>query len=229
MSVLGAGRIGVIGSLAAGAVWGVALLGSPAAYADDLATLPLLPINPHDISFNLGTPLAPPLAEGATQTPQEEVNIPSGHEITYNDTYTLAGGSYETHSVSDIYFDPEQFYEQDSQVVTASDGIAPPVGTEWETSYAFLPSWGFSFELYENTSLTTPDGTVDVFTPTFVEIPSSLEYSNEFYNGPAGIFDDLVSPDGTTVIPLIDLPADPSAAAAAADFATLWSELTTTI
>ena len=199
------------------------------AYADDIATLPLLPINPLDISINEGTPLAPPVAETDSRTPLEYSTIPSGHEIQYDDTYTLSGGNYETHSVLNVYgqYGPT-FFEQDSEVVTASHGIAPPVGTEWDQSIVSLPIGGDSFSLYADTSMTTPDGTVDVLTPDSVLLPASLEYSNEYYNGPAGIFDDLVSSNGATVIPIIDLPAD-SAPGAAAEVSTLWSELLGTL
>jgi hypothetical protein len=86
---------------------------------------------------------------------------------------------------------------------------------------------GFEYTIFENESMTTAAGMVDLLTPE--NIPFLEGWTNEFYNGPAGIFDDLVSDDGgKTVIPIIDMPADTSSAAAA-DFSTLWSELLGTL
>jgi hypothetical protein len=203
-----------------GAVLGAALLASPAAYADDVATLPELPFDPFD-PRNVNGPLAPPgLAESTTN--EEWSTIPGGEQLQYDQAWTLSDGSYETHQIGDEYFDPEDYFEHDSTVVTASDGVAPPVGTEWDTSVFWIPSWGYSQEIAINYSMTTSAGTVDVFSPQY--IPLLAAWSNEFYNGPAGIFDDLVARNGTAVIPIIDIPAITSPGAAA-DFGTLWSEL----
>jgi hypothetical protein len=213
----------IVGAVA-GAVLGAALLASPTAYADDIATLPIPPIDPFNVSVN--GPLAPPAVTAGPPTNEESSTIFDGQQLQYDEALTLSHGSYETHQVDDVYGVPETYFEHDSTVVTASEGVAPAVGTEWDHSYFWLPSWPYSLELYVNNSMTTSAGTVDVFTPQ--NIPLLSEWSNEFYNGPAGIVDDLVYQNGATVIPLIDIPADTSSAAAA-DFSTLWSDLLTTL
>jgi hypothetical protein len=205
----------------AGAVLGAASLASPMAYADDVATLPIPPFDPFDAS-NVNAPLGPPVVTSVLTTNEEWSTIPDGQQLQYDEAWTLSDGSYETHQLDDVYGIPENYFEHDSTVVTASDGVAPPVGTEWDTSIFWLPSWGYSQELFINYSLTASAGTVDVFSPQY--IPLLAAWSNEFYNGPAGIFDDLVSNNGVAVIPIIDIPADTSSAAAA-DFSTLWSDL----
>ncbi|MGB6208153.1 hypothetical protein [Mycobacterium sp.] len=213
-----------IAGAAAGAMLGAALLASPMAYADDVATLPVPPFNPFQVS-NVNAPLGPPGLTAVT-TNEEWSTIPGGEQLQYDEAWTLSDGSYETHQLDDVYGIPESYFEHDSTVVTASEGVAPPVGTEWDTSIFWLPSWGYSQELFINYSLTTSAGTVDVLSPQY--IPLLAAWSNEFYNGPAGIFDDLVSNNGAAVIPIIDIPADTSSAAAA-DFSTLWSDLLGTL
>jgi hypothetical protein len=214
----------IVGAVA-GAVVAAALLASPSAYADDVATLPVPPFDPTG-AFNVSGILAPPAGGVGSETPPEYSTIPGGFQLQYDETWPLSGGSYETHQLDDVYGLPENYFEHDSTVVTASEGVAPPVGTEWDTSIFSLPSWGYSQELFINHSLTTSAGTVDVFTPQY--IPLLAAWSNEFYNGPAGIFDDLVSNNGAAVIPIIDIPATASTAAAA-DFGTLWSEFLGTL
>jgi hypothetical protein len=215
----------VVVAAAAGAILGVALLASPVAYADDVATLPVPPFDPTNVTA-ANSPLGPPALSGGVPTNLEDSTIFDGQQLQWDAAYTLPDGSYETHSVGDTYGEPENFFEQDSDVVTASEGVAPAVGTEWDQSIFWLPSGGYSLELYVNASMTTSAGTVDVFTPE--NLPFLSAWSNEFYNGPAGTFDDLVSYNGATVIPIIDMPAETSSAAAA-DFSTLWSDLVGTL
>ena len=86
------------------------------------------------------------------------------------------------------------------------------MGTEWSGETFQIPSWGFEYGLFENSSLTTSAGMVDAFTS--LQAP----WSNDFYDGPAGIFDYWVN----------DIPAETSSAAAA-DFSTLWSDLLGTL
>jgi hypothetical protein len=213
----------IVGAVA-GAVLGAALLASPTAYADDVATLPIPPIDPFNVSVN--GPLSPPAVAAGPMTNEESSTIFDGHQLQYDVALTLSHGSYETHQVDAVYGVPETYFEHDSTVVTASEGVAPAVGTEWDNSYFWLPSWPYSLELYVNNSMTTSAGTVDVFTPQ--NIPLLSEWSNEFYKGPAGIFDDIVSANGATAIPIIDIPATASTGAAA-DLGTLWSELLGTL
>lgn len=209
---------------AAGVVLGAALLNSPMAYADDVATLPVPPINTTGDS-NVTGPFDPPVVTSGPPTNEEWSTISDGEQLQYDQAWTLSHGSYETHQQDDVYGIPESYSEHDSTVVTASDGVAPPVGTEWDTSIYWLPSWGYSQEVAINYSLTTSAGTVDVFTPQ--TIPFSA-WSNEFYNGPAGTFDYLVHFNGDTAIPIIYIPAEMSPGAAA-DFSALWSDLLGTL
>jgi hypothetical protein len=58
MSVLGVGRLGVIGGLVAGAVWGAALLGVPVAHADGTGPIWPFGIIPYvDLPGSAGTPM----------------------------------------------------------------------------------------------------------------------------------------------------------------------------
>jgi hypothetical protein len=214
----------VVGA-AVGAILGGALLAGPAAYADDVATLPVPPFDPTNVTA-VNSPLGPPAVSGGVPTNVEDSPIFDGQQLQSDAAWTLPDGSYETHFVGDTYGEPENFFEQDSDVVTASEGVAPAVGTEWDQSIFWLPSFGYELELYVNASMTTSAGTVDVFTPE--NIPFLSNWSNEFYSGPAGLFDDLVSANGATAIPIIDIPAEASSAAAA-DVSTLWSDLVGTL
>jgi hypothetical protein len=205
----------IIIAAAAGAVLGAALLNSPAAHADVLPTLPVPPFDP-----NNDDPLGLP-GTGGDWTNVQDSGFPS-YEVQYDQTYTIPDGSYEIQGVQEPYGGPpEPWFNYDSAQVISSDGVAPAVGTEWNGETFQIPSFGFEYGLFENTSLTTSAGMVDAF--------ESLQapWANEFYSGPAGIFDYWVNGVGTpniTAIPIIDMPATASTAAAA-DFSTLWSEL----
>ena len=74
-----------------------AFLGGPVAYADDIETLPLLPIAPATVSNPHGFVLGFPAAEEVSQTPIEHSTIPFGHESQWDDNYILADGNYQTH------------------------------------------------------------------------------------------------------------------------------------
>jgi hypothetical protein len=195
---------------------GAAMLASPAAYADDVATLPIPPWDPSH-----GDPIFLP-GTGGDWTNVEYV----GSEIQYDQTYTLPDGSYEIHAVQDPYNAfPEPWFDYGSEQVISSEGVAPPVGTELTGGDVQIPSWGFEYGLFEYSTLTTSAGMVDIV--------QSLQapWANEFYSGPAGIFDYWVNGVGTgqeTVTPIIDMPATASAGAAA-DFSTLWSDLLGTL
>jgi hypothetical protein len=204
---------------AAATALSAALLAGPVAYADDVATLPIPPFDPASgASFYL------PPGTGAAWTNVEDSGFPS-YEVQYDQAYTVADGSYEIHGVQEPYGGPpEPSFNYSSEQVISSDGVAPAVGTEWNYEQFQIPSFGFEYGIFENTSLTTPAGTVDAF--------ESLQspWANDFYSGPAGIFDYWVNGVGTpneTAIPIIDMPAETSTAAAA-DFSTLWSDLLTT-
>jgi hypothetical protein len=201
-----------------GAIVGAALLASPMAYADDVATLPLPPYNPNTLPSSLFPP-----GTGGDWTNVEDSGFPS-YAVQYDQAYTVSDGSYEIQGVQEPSNGlPEPWFNYGSEQVISSDGVAPPVGTEWSGETFQIPSWGFEYTIFENESMTTPAGMVDLFTPE--NIPFLQGWTNEFYNGPAGIFDDLVSDNGgATVIPIIDMPAETSSAAAA-DFSTLWSDL----
>lgn len=209
----------VLGGAAAVAL-GVALLASPAAYADDLPILPIPPFDPPSgASFYL------PPGTGGDWTNVVDSGFPS-YEVQYDQAYTLPDGSYETQGVQEPYGEfPESSFYSSSEQVISSDGVAPAVGTEWNYQQYLIPAFGNLYGIYENTSLTTPAGTVDAF--EWLQSP----WANDFYNGPAGIFDYWVTGVGTaneTAIPIIDMPAETSSAAAA-DFSTLWSDLLGTL
>jgi hypothetical protein len=208
----------------AGTVLGAALLTGPAAHADDLATLPVPPFDPSQVNSIYAVP--PGLQDGLP-TNSEQFNFFLYQQQQWDQAWTVSDGSYETRHVGDNFGLPEPFFVNDSDQVTASDGVAPAVGTEWDQSIFQLPGPGYETVLFENTSLTTSAGTVDTFTPE--NIPFLAAWSNEFYSGPAGMFDDLVSQNGAaTVIPIIDIPAEASPGAAA-DVSTMWSDLVGTL
>ena len=138
------GFASIVGGMAC-ALLSAAFLGSPAAYADDIETLPLLPFAPATVSNAHGFVLGFPAAEEVTQTPIEQSTIPFGYERQWEDNYILADGNYQTHFDAQDYGVPDWCYH-DSQVVTASDDVAPPVGTELDHTDFYLPSWGFSFQ-----------------------------------------------------------------------------------
>jgi hypothetical protein len=210
-----------IAGAVAGAVLGAAMLASPMAYADDVATLPIPPFDPpRGDSFYL------PPGTGGDWTNVQDSLFPS-YEVQYDQAYTLPDGSYEIQGVKEPYGGgpPEPSYYYASEQVISSDGVAPAVGTEWNYETFQIPEPGFEYGLFVNTSLTTSAGTVDAF-----EWEPSL-WVNDFYSGPAGTFDYLVYNIDTpeqTAIPIIDIPATTSTAAAA-DFGTLWSELLGTL
>jgi hypothetical protein len=210
----------IVGAVA-GAVLGAALLASPAAFADDVATLPVPPFDPPS-----GSSFYLPPGTGGDWTNVEDSNFPL-YEVQYDQAYTVPDGSYEIHGVQEPYGGPpEPAFNYSSEQVISSDGVAPAVGTEWNYEQFQIPSFGFEYGIFENTSLTTPAGTVDAF--EWLQYPP---WANDFYNGPAGIFDYLVTDIGTpeqTAIPIIDIPADASSGAAA-EFSTLWADLLGTL
>jgi hypothetical protein len=67
------------------------------------------------------------------------------------------------------------------------------VGTTWDSTRFEIPSFGESLEIYNNDSLITPDGLVDVFA-------TNGPWSNIFYQGPAGTLDYLAYYEGPTQI-----------------------------
>jgi hypothetical protein len=202
---------------AAGAILGAALLASPAAFADDVATLPIPPFDPL-----YGNAIFLPGA-GEDWTNVQNSGYPS-YEVQYDQTYTLPDGSYEIHGILEPYpGDPYTTFSSGSEQVISSEGVAPAVGTEWTGESYVIPAFGDQFSIFANTSLTTSAGTVDLF--AWQQPP---DWANEFYSGPAGIFDDIVNYNGSTVIPIIDMPATASTAAAA-DFSTLWADLLGTL
>lgn len=219
MSFPGVHGFGVALGAAAGVVLGAALLNGPMAYADDAATLPIPPFDPNHCAscFLPGT--------GGDWTNVDYSGFPLW-EIQYDQTYTLPDGSYEIHVFQDPYNGPpEPWFDYSSAQVISSDGVAPPVGTEWTGGDVQIPSWGFEYGLFEYSALTTPAGMLDIL--------HSLQapWANEFYEGPAGTFDYWVNGVGTgheTVTAIIDMPATASSGAAA-DFSTLWPELLGTL
>jgi hypothetical protein len=78
---------------------GAALLATPMAYADDVATLPIPPFDPNT------TFLVPP-GIGGDWTNVEEIK--PEFEVQYDQTYTLPDGSYEIHGVQDPYNAPRR-------------------------------------------------------------------------------------------------------------------------
>jgi hypothetical protein len=203
----------IIVAAAAGAIVGVALLNSPAADADVLPTLPIPPFDPPNGLFLPGT--------GGDWTNVQDSGFPS-YEVQYDQAYTLPDGSYEIQGVQEPYGGPPgDGFSSASEQVISSDGVAPAVGTEWNYEQYLIPAFGNEYGIFANSSLTTSAGMVDAFE----WLPS--DSVNDFYSGPAGTFDYLVYDIGTpeqTAIPIIDMPAETSSAAAA-DFSTLWSEL----
>lgn len=212
--------------LAVGAAVLVALTGAPAAHADDLPVLPTPPFNlPAGFFTAPGTPGAP--------TNAEDFTIPALYSSQEQDnTYALTDGSYETRLVRTLVggvsgggaggnglpalgFSTEQ--------VTSSDGAAPAVGAQWDTTGLALPLLfgvpGAVSQVLEDSRLTTSAGTVDMFMLFGLE--------NDFYYGPAGIYDYVgFRGNEASFIPLIDIPADGSSGA---DFSALWPELTATL
>jgi hypothetical protein len=183
----------------AGALLSAALFGSAVAQADDLPTLPVPPFSPYDF-----TPVG---TAGAITN-----SVGSGGIYHYDQAYTLPDGSYEVLFNHTDLFDPEPFYSDVSDQVISSDGVAPAVGTYWDSSQFALPSFGFSFALFNNSILSTPDGFVDSFDVT------NSDFANIFYQGPAGTIDYLVNGYGTAEGPtytlLFDFPAAGDTAAA---------------
>lgn len=213
--------IAIVVGAAASAFLGAVLLASPPAHADDLPTLPIPPFDtPSGDAF-----YSPPGTAG-DWTNIVASGFPS-YEVQYEQAYTLPDGNYEIQGIQGPYPQSpyESFYSSSEQVIS-SDGLAPAVGTEWNYQQFVIPAFGNDYGIYENTSLTTPAGTVDAF--EWLQYPPS---ANDYYNGPAGIFDYWVTGVGTgdeTAIPIIDMPAETSSAATA-DFGTLWSELLGTL
>jgi hypothetical protein len=201
--------IAIIVAAAAGAILGVALLNSPDADADVLPTLPIPPFDPPNGFFLPGT--------GGDWTNVEDSGFPS-YEVQYDQAYTVPDGSYEIQGVQEPYPGlPEDAFSSGSEQVISSDGMAPAVGTEWNYEQYLIPAFGNQYGIFANSSLTTSAGTVDAFE----WLPS--DSVNDFYSGPAGTFDYLVYDVGTpeqAAIPIIDMPAETSSAAAA-DFSTL--------
>jgi hypothetical protein len=195
----------------AGALLSAALLGSPVASADDLPTLPVPPFDPLE-NYDYFNPIG---TAGAI------TNSVGGDSLYHFDqAYALSDGSYEVLDSHTALFLPEPFYIDDSQQVISSDGVAPAVGTVWDNSSVQIPSFGFSYALFDNSSLTTPDGTVDSFI-----VPNS-DWANIYYQGPAGTIDYLVHDFGTPDVsytPIFDIPAagDTAASINPADLAGL--------
>lgn len=211
----------------------VGVVGAAAAHADDLPTLPLPPFNPPPGYFTLpGTPGVP--------THVESFSIPGLYStVAQDNSYSVPDGSYQTHFVEQTFggapplpsvggggsaggngfpaigFGTEQ--------VTASDGAAPAVGTEWDLTGLQAPLIlgvpGAMSQLMLDSRLTTPEGTADLFW--------ILGLENDFYYGPAGIFDYVgFLGNEASFVPIIDIPA---AGAPAADFAMSWPELLGTL
>jgi hypothetical protein len=213
-----AGVVLVAGAVAAAAIGAAA---APAAHADDLPPLPVPPFNMQNLPegfFN------PPGSLGVP-TNVEKFSIPGLYTSLQQDNpYSVSDGSYETHLIEQIFGGgpPSVTYTSESEQVTASDGLAPAVGTEWDNSFltaSLLPGL-LPTQLFLDSSLTTSAGTADVF--------MVLGLENDFYDGPAGIFDYLgFNGNEASFIPIIDIPAETSPAAAT-DFSALWSDLLAT-
>jgi hypothetical protein len=193
-----------------GAAAGALLLGSPVASADDLATLP---VPPYDPSYFF----APGTAGAITNAVYDDNG--AYQFDNYDQAYTVSDGSYEIHDAHIKLFSYLPFYEDDSQQVIASDGVAPAVGTTWDNSSLDIPSFGNYLEIYNNSILTTPDGMVD-------ELFTNSPWANIYYQGPAGTIDYLVHDYGAPDVsytPVFDIPAagDTAASINPADLAGL--------
>lgn len=211
MSLSNAGGAAVVFGAAAGAVLGAALCAGPAARAEGLPSLPVPP-------FDLPSGYFFPPGSAGTPTNVESVGLYTSEDIPWS----LTGGDYQTHHVE--FGNPVIFSYASDQVID-STGTAPAVGAEWENSSLLLPLLGADFYLVGNSSLTTAAGMADAF------LLPQLGVVNDFYVGPAGIFDYLVSENGTfAAIPIIDIPFETSPGAAdfadAGDAGALWSDLT---
>jgi hypothetical protein len=188
---------------AAGALLSAALLNGPVAYADDTASIPDSPYTP--VYFNLpGTSAGLSNLEGSDNGLYQT--------SSYDNAFTTSAGSYEVHVAQTEYFSSFPVYGDTSQTVTLSDGIAPAVGTTWNGSSFIIPFGGDTgFEVFQNQSLTTPDGMVD-------ELSTQFNLTNVFYEGPGGTADYLeyVAGPGATheYFTLFDIPAAGDTAAA---------------
>jgi hypothetical protein len=210
--------------LAGGAVVAAAtgVAAAPAAHADELPPLPVPPFNLQNLPegfFN------PPGSLGVP-TNVEKFSIPGLYTSLQQDNpYSVSDGSYETHLIEQIFGGgvSSVAYTSESEQVIASDGLAPAVGTEWDFSgltAELIPGVFLPTQVFLDSSLTTSAGTADVF--------SVLGLENDFYDGPAGIFDYLgFNQNEASFIPIIDIPAETSPAAAT-DFSALWSDLLAT-
>ena len=199
MSIVRRSATATLLGAAAGALLSAALFGSAVAYADDTATLPVPPFDP--------TYLLPPGTPGAIT--DADYNDNGGYQFdTYDQAYATSAGSYEVSDVHTKVFTYLPFYEDDIQKVLTTDGVAPAVGTTWDNSSFEIPSFGNYLEIYNNSVLTTPDGTVD-------ELFTNSPWVNIFYQGPDGTLDYLVNQsDPSQVFQLFDFPAADDTAAA---------------
>lgn len=217
MDVRNARGIAVMLGAVAGAVLVGGLGAGPVAHAASLPTLPVPPWFQHVPAFDL------PGTAGAI-TNDVRVFIPLFDDgERWDQAYTVPDGSYSVHHIQDhIGFLPIPFLISSSDEVIASDGLAPAVGTTWDEWYVRVYSGlSYTYPLYA-TSLTTEAGAASIFS-----LPN-LGWDNDFYYGPAGMFDYLVNPNDGTVIPIFEFPAD-GAQSAAADFSTMWSDLLATL
>jgi hypothetical protein len=187
---------------AAGALLSAALVGGPVAHADDIATLPV-PIPPLDIDKTF-IALSPPGLAGTITYEGGGVNTGNYSVSPYEQAYTTTDGNYTVQATDTIYF-PN--YRDVAEHVISSNGVAPAEGTTWDSSFFHVPVGLADFYLFEDSHLTTADGTVDVF--------QSFGYDNIFYQGPDGTLDYLVNGnDPSQFIQLLDLPAAGDTAAA---------------
>jgi|GEM_PF-6102884 len=211
------GRRGVGGTTfiigaTAGAMVGIALMTSPLACADELPPLPVPPFQ--------STQLLPPGSEGVPRI-IKTVDVPGLYSSRQEDIpYTLSDGN--SYTVADNQqsvggLDGSLVYHQVMQRQITSGPHIPQAA--WNYSSLGVPSSprgmttglaeaaansssGMNSELYlyQNYDLTTPAGTAD-----FYEMPL-LGLANEYYNGPAGLIDDLVVLQSGAVLPVIDIP-----------------------
>lgn len=200
--------------LGTAAAVGVAI--ATTAYADSLPPLPVPPFA-NETFF-------PSASEGL---PTDVTGIP-GLYTTENIPWQLIDGSFVTQHTE---FGSQPYLWDFSDKVTDSTGVAPAVGTEWANSALAVPVpvppgvigglQTIPIAIFQYSSLTTPDGTAQNF------ISPMFSFANNYYDGPAGQFDYLVFPNGTS-IPIIDAPADTSAAAAT-EAGSFWSDLIATL
>jgi hypothetical protein len=181
----------------AGALLSSALLGGPIAHADDL------PVPPFDYDQNFGAFL--PSGSG---TPGAITNgSPYNPDVTsFDQAYATPGsGSFEVHETDTNLI----IYNDETQQVISSDGAAPAVGTVWDNSEFHFPIGTADFEIYSTSSLTTPDGMVDVFS-------TNGPWDNIYYQGPDGNLDYLVDQydPSQAAIQVFDFPAAGDTAAA---------------